>query len=167
VASVVSAQETVEGVEDAQTTVSPAPDAVLSGVAAMEGDVIIGNVPTEIDADVLETAALVPDEIVETSAGVGDVEKAATRGPDESDMVSIAGTVMSIGDSSSEGSPCPRTYRSSASATVSRKRAANESPERELVGNTRRDFPGRVAPRAVVFMCHRCGTIKQNARGEY
>jgi len=123
---------------------SPAPDAVRSGVAAIEGDVIIGKVPTGIDADVPETVALVPDYVVETSAGVGDVKEATTRKPDESDMVSIPDTVMSIGGSSSEGSPCRSTCGSSASATGSRKRAADESPDRKVVRNTRRDFPGRI-----------------------
>jgi len=62
----------------------------------------------------------------------------------ESDAVSLVGFVMSIDGSPSEDSPDNSSCGSSVSASESRKRAAETSPERERVENSRRDFPGRV-----------------------
>jgi len=51
---------------------------------------------------------------------------------------------MSIGGSSSDGSPAHSSCGSSVSERESRKRAADESPDREREGSSRRNFPGRV-----------------------
>jgi len=62
---------------------------------------------------------------------VGD---AVAQGPDESDAIFLDGTVMSIGGSSSDGSPGHSTCGSSVSASESRKRTADESPNRVAIG---------------------------------
>jgi len=74
---------------------------------------------------------------------------------DESDVVSLADTVMSAGGSSSEGDQSPSTCGSSVSATKKRKRFADESPERDQEEHSRREFPGRVTRSAagVAFIC--------------
>jgi len=63
---------------------------------------------------------------------------------EEEDVVSLDGSVMSINGSSSQESPDHSTCGSSVSASESRKRAADASPEREHEENSRRDFPRRV-----------------------
>jgi len=63
---------------------------------------------------------------------------------DESDVVSLADTVMSAGGSSSEGDQSPSTCGSSVSATGTRKQLADESPERDREEHSHRKFPGRV-----------------------
>jgi len=63
---------------------------------------------------------------------------------DESDAVSLADTVMSAGGSSSDGDRSPSTCGSSVSATGTRKRFADESPERAQEEHSRREFHGRV-----------------------
>jgi len=71
----------------------------------------------------------------------GDI---VAHGIDESDTISLDGTVMSIGRSSSEGSTAHSKCGSSVSANETRKRAADESLDREHEGSSRRNFPGRV-----------------------
>jgi len=67
------------------------------------------------------------------------------QGNDESDVTFPADTVMSIGGScSTDGSPEHSTCGSSVSASESRKRAADESPDREYDVSSRCEFPGRV-----------------------
>jgi len=120
-----------------------APDGGSGNVVVTGGDDVIGQMTIASDP---EPAVLVINEEVGTiNINVEcAVEEVPTQEPDESDIVSFPDTVMSIGDSSSEGSPCNSTCGSSASATGSRKRAAEGSPEREVDATVRRDFPGRI-----------------------
>jgi len=98
----------------------------------------------EISVNVIETVTDQPDDRSLANDGtvrVGDVE---AHGIDESDAISLDDTVMSIGESSSEESTALSTCGSSASVSETRKCAADESPDREREGSSRRDFPGRV-----------------------
>jgi len=67
----------------------------------------------------------------------------AVQRSDEADTTLHTDTFMSIG-SSTEGSPEHSTCGSSASASDSRKRAADESPDRRDDVTSRRKFPGRI-----------------------
>jgi len=76
--------------------------------------------------------------------GIVSGEGVVAQRTEESDAVSLNGTVMSVDESSSEGSPDHSTCESSVSASESRKRAAEASPERVRKESSRRKFPGRV-----------------------
>jgi len=99
---------------------------------------------TLIALDVLTTSAI--NRVVNAVFTSPDVE---TNGVeilviDESDAVSLADTVMSAGGSSSDGDRSPSPCSSSVSATGTRKRFADESPERAQREHSRRKFSGHV-----------------------
>jgi len=113
-------------------------------ISTVECDEPSGPVTAVVDVDVStrnavnrESSMVVPSSIVET-----DVVE--TFVIDESDAVSLANTVMSVGGSSGDEDRSPSTCGSSASATGMRKRFAEESPERTPKEHSRREFPGRV-----------------------
>jgi len=118
---------------------------VDAGIIAIVGwNDLTGPLTTVIGLDVLTTSAInrvasavFPSPVVET-----DVIE--TLVIDESDAVSLANTVMSVGGSSSDDDRSPSTCGSSASATGTRKRFADEFPERPQREHSRRKFPGRV-----------------------
>jgi len=95
-------------------------------------------------ADARQESANTGDKI----ANPGEVDAAMVIGNerenDETDAISITDTVMSVEGSSSGGSCSHSTCGSSVSASGTRKRAADGSPEREGERNLRRDFLGRV-----------------------
>jgi len=73
-----------------------------------------------------------------------EIDGVATLGIDESDAIFLADTIMSVGSSSSDGTQSPSTCESSVSATGTRKRFADESPERGREEHSRRKFSSRV-----------------------
>jgi len=98
------------------------------------------------EAELTGTASVAyePDDNLHTNEETVDAGDIFVPGIDESDANSLADTVMFIVDSSSEESTPPSTCGSSASTSETRKRAAEESPDREREGSSRRDFLGRV-----------------------
>jgi len=98
----------------------------------------------ETEARVTATVADMRDATLDANDASVRVEDTVTQGPDESDAISLADTVMSIGGSLRDGSPAHSTCGLSVSGSESRKRAADEFPNREREGSSRRDFPGRV-----------------------
>jgi len=92
----------------------------------------------------IATATDAQDDSSQANDGTVRVGDIVAHRLDKSDAISLDGTVMSIGGSSSEGSTAHSTCGSSVSASESRKCAADESPDRKHEGSSRRDIPGRV-----------------------
>jgi len=67
-----------------------------------------------------------------------------TQDQDEADVISLVDTIMSVGGSSSDDDLSPSRCGLLVSATGTRKRIAEKSPERGGVEGLRRRFPGRL-----------------------
>jgi len=106
--------------------------------------VLIGRDECEEGLTEAASGAHEPDAILHTNEETAEAEDVLVPGIDESDAISLADTVMSVGDSLGEDSTPPSTCGSSASTHENRKRVAEESPDRDREGTSRRDFPGRV-----------------------
>jgi len=87
-------------------------------------------------ARITATVATMRDVPANTSDVNVEGEAEVIQEPDESDAISIADTVMSVGGSSSEGSRSHSTCGSSVSTSGTRKRVADELPERDCEGSS-------------------------------
>jgi len=126
-------EEIVEGVIGVTTLAEPTPQITEVAPESRVTGASEGAIIAESRGDGLNTG----DDIVSG----GSVGAPRTK---EADVVSLDDSVMSIGGSSSEDSTDHSTCGSSVSASESRKRAADASPEREREESSRRDFPGHV-----------------------
>jgi len=84
------------------------------------------------------------DVTAEPSGASVEVEGGGAQEHDETDVISLVETVMSVGGSSSDGDRSPSTCGSSVSTSGTRKRMVEGSPERECGEGSRREFPSRV-----------------------
>jgi len=114
-----------------------------AGAETLDEPSSINAQTTVVAVETCETAAHEGAIVAEVRDGSVSVGGVMGQRPEEPDAISLDGTVMSI-DGSSEGSPDHSTCGSSVSASESRKRAADASPEHARKKSSRRDFPGRV-----------------------
>jgi len=113
----VNAQSVEEGARDMESVKESRPIAT--------GDGVRDDIAKPSDASVA-----LPEEVV--------LEQ------DTTDVISLADTVVSLGGSSSDGDLSSSTCGSSVSATGTRKRPAEGSPERKYGEGSRRKFPGLI-----------------------
>jgi len=129
---------TQKGVAEKENVAATDDAAELVGVVA---DPVIA---TDQDGLPTTSVATARELIAEPSVVAQGVDDEINQQDDTTDVISLADTVMSVGSSSGDGDRSPSTCGSSVSASGTRKRMAEESPEREPEETSHCEFPGLV-----------------------
>jgi len=148
--------------------VQPEPCGGATSPETREGDTAVDGVVTGIGeaacgegTRITATETVIREDAADPTVTNGVPVSEELHVPDETDIISLVDTIMSLGDSSSDNDLSPSTCGSSVSASGTRKRLADGSPERDREVGSRRKFPGRET-RSAAGCCVYVPTVKND-----